>query len=71
LESFVPHAETLSRVAPIYEELPGWGDSLREARRFDQLPANARSYIHFIEQAAGIPVSLVTVGPEREQTVIR
>jgi len=71
LESFVPHAETLARVTPVYEELPGWGDPLREARRFEELPPSAQAYIRFIESNTGLPVSLVTVGPEREQTVIR
>ena len=71
LDSFVPQVETLARVTPVYDELPGWHGSLREARRFAELPARAQAYIRFIEEATALPVSLVAVGPEREQTIVR
>ncbi|MGQ9552901.1 MAG: adenylosuccinate synthase [Anaerolineae bacterium] len=71
LDSFVPQVETLARVTPMYEELPGWCESLREVRRFAELPKSAQAYIHFIEEATGLPVSLITVGPERDQTIVR
>jgi adenylosuccinate synthase len=54
---------------PVYEELTGWDADLREARRWEELPAAARAYILRIEELAGVPVRLVSVGPEREQVV--
>ncbi len=59
----------LTGYEPIYEELPGWRDDLRSIRRWEDLPAAARAYILRIEELIGIPVSLVSVGPERDQIV--
>ncbi len=56
-------------VRPVYEALPGWTEDVSAARRFDDLPPNARRYIRRIEELSGVPVSLVSVGPEREQAV--
>jgi adenylosuccinate synthase len=66
----VPPNQTLFHEAePIWEELPGWGEELGEARSFGDLPAEARSYVRFIEEVGGVPVSVVGVGPAREQSV--
>ncbi len=54
---------------PVYEELPGWDDDIRGARRLADLPAAAREYVRVVEQLAGAPVSAVGVGPERDQTI--
>jgi adenylosuccinate synthase len=59
----------LSGFEPIYEELPGWDEEVRSARRWEDLPAGARAYILRIEELSSVPVSLVSVGPEREQVV--
>jgi adenylosuccinate synthase len=59
------------KATPIYEELPGWGSDITGCRTFDELPANAQAYIKRIEELAGVPVSIVTVGPDREQTILR
>ena len=56
-------------VRPVYETLPGWAEDISAARRLDDLPDNARRYIRRIEELSGVPVSLVSVGPEREQAV--
>jgi adenylosuccinate synthase len=53
----------------IYENLPGWDQDIREVRRWEDLPAQARSYILRIEELSGVPVRLVSVGPEREQVI--
>jgi adenylosuccinate synthase len=55
---------------PIYEEMPGWAEDIAHARTLADLPAAARHYIHRIEQLVGLPVSLVSVGPERSQIVM-
>ncbi|HJW90558.1 MAG TPA: adenylosuccinate synthase, partial [Anaerolineales bacterium] len=54
---------------PVYTELPGWDRDVRQARRWEDLPATARAYILFIEEECGVPVRLVSVGPERTQVV--
>jgi adenylosuccinate synthase len=54
---------------PVYEELPAWEDDLREVRAWENLPRAARAYILRIEELSGVPVRLVSVGPEREQVV--
>ena len=59
----------LSPFEPVYEELPGWSEDVSAARRWEQLPMAARKYLERIADLAGVPVRLVSVGPEREQVV--
>jgi adenylosuccinate synthase len=61
----------MARVEPIYETLPGWNEPVREARRWEALPASTRDYIQFIADFIGMPISLVSIGPEREQMIVR
>lgn len=61
----------VARAEPIYEKLPGWEEDLSAMREFAQLPANARRYIERIEELAGVPVDLISVGPGRDQTLAR
>jgi adenylosuccinate synthase len=55
---------------PVYEELPGWDEDISGARSFGDLPAAAQQYVRRIEELAGAPVSIVGVGPAREQTLV-
>mgnify|MGYP005837168295 CR=1 FL=1 len=55
----------------IYETLPGWEQDLSACRRWEELPENARGYVARIEELAGVPVRLISVGPEPEQTIER
>jgi adenylosuccinate synthase len=59
----------LDTFEPVLVELPGWDQDLRQARRWEQLPAAARAYILMIEEECGVPARLASVGPEREQVV--
>jgi len=59
----------LSPYQPVYEQLPGWPDDITAVRRWEDLPAAARAYIRRIAAVGGVPVSRVSVGPEREQVV--
>jgi len=61
----------LESCEPVYETLPGWGESLEDARTLDDLPATARDYVLRIEQLLGVPADLVGVGPSRESTIER
>ena len=63
------HQSVLHKVTPIYEELPGWHADLTEATSLADLPQEARDYVEFLAAQAGVPVSLVGVGPGREQFV--
>ncbi|MFO8130364.1 MAG: adenylosuccinate synthase [Bacteroidales bacterium] len=58
------------KVEPVYRELPGWNTGIQHLRSVDQFPAPLTSYISFIEEHTGVPVRIVSVGPDREQTVI-
>jgi adenylosuccinate synthase len=66
----LPLAE-LERAVPVYETLPGWEEDISGARSMDDLPANAVAFVEAIERAAGAPVAIVSVGPERTQTIER
>ncbi|EPR43533.1 Adenylosuccinate synthetase [Desulfovibrio sp. X2] len=63
--------DALCRVTPVYETVPGWTEDITAATSFDQLPANCRAYVARIEELLGVPASIVSVGPGREQTIIR
>jgi adenylosuccinate synthase len=59
----------LARAEPVYEEFPGWQQDTSGARRFEDLPKEAQSYVRFMEGVLGAPICLVSVGPEREQAI--
>ncbi len=63
------HQSTLHEVTPIYETLPGWGRDLSGYTRFEEMPVEARDYIAFLREQIGVPISVVGLGPEREQFV--
>jgi adenylosuccinate synthase len=68
----VPASEPLySRLVPIYEELPGWQADTAHVRSWSQLPEAARAYVERLEALAGVPISHVSVGPERDQMIVR
>jgi adenylosuccinate synthase len=66
---FTPDSCTLDAVKPVYETLPGFAEDLGDCRHVDELPAAARSYITRIEEAVGVPITMIGVGPDREQTI--
>ncbi len=70
-EEFPPHQTIFHKCEPIYEELAGWDRDISGARSFEDLPSEARAYVARIEEVAGVPVTLVSVGPARDQTVRR
>jgi adenylosuccinate synthase len=59
------------RLKPVYEELPGWGADTTACRSWAQLPDAARAYVERLEDLAGVPISHVSVGPERAQMIVR
>ena len=69
VDSFPTDLSLLARCRPVYEALPGWGEDVTAARAPSDLPDNARRYVAFVAEAAGVPVSYVSVGPGREQFI--
>jgi adenylosuccinate synthase len=68
---YFPYDIDPSKVQPIYTEVKGWNSDLTEMRSMEDLPVEVTDYIAFIEQHLGIPVTFVSVGPDRTQTIIR
>jgi len=69
-ESVPPTPSLLNSCKPVYEEMAGWTEDIRKARRLDELPANAKRYIERLETLAAVPVILVSVGAGREETIV-
>ncbi|HPI68621.1 MAG TPA: adenylosuccinate synthase [Bacteroidales bacterium] len=62
---------TNEAVEPIYTELDGWSQDISEINDYNKLPKNLREYIKFIEDQTGIPITLISVGPDRRETIFR
>jgi adenylosuccinate synthase len=71
VEDWPPVGYSLEQCEPVYEELPGWSESLGDVRRWQDLPPAAQRYVQRLEALAGVPVDLISVGPEREQLIVR
>ena len=68
----VPASEVVyGRLEPVYEELPGWGSDTTACRSWESLPGAARAYVERLESLAGVPISHISVGPERAQMIVR
>jgi adenylosuccinate synthase len=61
----------LGTVETVYKTVPGWQEDISKARSFEELPVNAQNYVKMIEEASGVPVKWIGVGPEREATIRR
>ena len=61
--------EEFNKCKPVYIELDGWYEDISNVKSFNNLPKNAKNYIHKIEEITGINVSIISVGPDREQTI--
>ncbi|MDD5722173.1 MAG: adenylosuccinate synthase [Syntrophales bacterium] len=69
-ESVPPSTKLLGQCRPVYEDMEGWSDDLSGAKTMNDLPANAKRYIERLEELAGVKMSLVSVGPGREETIV-
>jgi adenylosuccinate synthase len=58
------------RCRPIYETLPGWSEDLSSVKKWTDLPVHARNYVEFLGKRVHVPVTIVSVGPERRQTIL-
>jgi len=62
--------EDYAGIEPVYEELPGWRESTVGVTAYEALPANARRYLERLEALVGIPIDMISTGPDREQTIV-
>jgi adenylosuccinate synthase len=69
LRHFPSDLTVLAKCKPIYKRLPGWMDDITQVRRMADLPKEARMYVDFVSQEIGVPISLVSIGPGREQII--
>ena len=67
---FPSHVDDLRKLVPIYETLPGWQQEITDVRQMSDLPENARKYLDRLSELVGRPVEIVSVGPDREQTIL-
>ncbi|MDL2284090.1 adenylosuccinate synthase [Oxalobacter sp. OttesenSCG-928-P03] len=70
IDIFPSNAEDAAHCEPVYEEMPGWKESTIGTQSMDRLPANAQAYVRRVEELAGIPVDMVSTGPDREETLV-
>lgn len=63
--------QDVAKAKPVYQELPGWSEDITKARTWEELPENAQNYVKFIEDYTGVPVSLISVGPDRINNIVR
>ncbi|HEX7476000.1 MAG TPA: adenylosuccinate synthetase, partial [Dehalococcoidales bacterium] len=68
-ESVPANLLLMARCRPLYEELDGWTEDIRGAKRIEELPRNTRRYIERLETLAGVRLVLVSVGPDRDETI--
>ena len=66
-----PVTAELKKAKPVYEKLPGWKCEIKGIRKYEELPENCRKYIEFIEKELGVPVTMVSNGPGREDIIYR
>lgn len=64
-------AAEVARCEPVYETFPGWKESTVGVQEWDALPATARAYLERVEQVVGIPIDMVSTGPDRDETILR
>jgi len=71
IDCFPASVTTLEKCQPVYEELPGWQTPIGDIKQYDQLPLQARQYVARLEELIACPVSIISVGTRREQTILK
>ena len=69
LEYFPTDLTTLEKVNPVYEKMDGWWEDISKAKRLSDLPKSAVRYVDRLQELMGVPISIISVGPERDQTI--
>jgi adenylosuccinate synthase len=71
LHDFPADLKLLASCEPVYEEMPGWSQPTRGARRYDDLPREAKAYVRRLEEVTGVPAAIISTGSDREETIVR
>ncbi|MEP2023906.1 adenylosuccinate synthetase, partial [Reichenbachiella sp.] len=67
----MPYDLNDNTATPVYESFEGWSEDLTEISSYNDLPASLKSYVEFIERHVGLPIDIVSVGPDRKQTLLK
>jgi adenylosuccinate synthase len=71
LKNFPASLDVLGQCTPVYKDFKGWKQDISSCRTYDELPSETKNYIRAIEESTGVPVKIISVGPRRDQTIIR
>jgi adenylosuccinate synthase len=71
IDDFPASLKMLAECKPIYETLPGWSEDISKIRSYDELPKTVKDYLTRIQELIGVPIPIISVGPGREETIIR
>ena len=71
IQDYLPYDVSDEDIKPVYEELAGWEENLTQMTEFSQFPQNFINYIKYLEKALETPIKIVSVGPDRAQTIYR
>jgi adenylosuccinate synthase len=63
--------DTFANVVPVYKEFKGWSEDMTGAKSMEELPKEFIEYLQFIESEVKVPIKIISVGPDRDQTIIR
>ena len=70
VDDFPMNQTDLHHARPVYQSLPGWGVDVTGCRRREELPEEARDFVEFVEAELGVPLRMISVGPERDQAIV-
>ena len=69
IDYFPASLDDLAQCKPVYEEMEGWGDDIKGAKTYEELPPSAKKYLKRIEEFTGVKISIVSIGPRRDETI--
>ncbi len=69
IDYFPASLDDLAQCKPVYEEMEGWGDDIKGVKSYEELPASAKKYLNRIEEFTGVKISIVSIGPRRDETI--
>ena len=70
MDVFPASLKVLAESRPVYETLPGWTETISGIKSFNRLPRSAKIYLRRIEELTGVPIDIISVGPDRDQTIV-
>ena len=68
---YFPFEADADNIEPIYKDFPGWRTNVSKCKTYDELPIQLKNYIAFIEKTVGVSVDVISVGPDRAETIMR